>query len=979
MPIANWFSKPRWKHKDATLRAEAVSTDSHPDLLRQLADIALSDEAPVVRVAATRRLDDVPLLLKIATSDPESRVQKSAWQTLEKQLLQASDENTRQWREQLAGIKHPALIRTLAEKAASTDMRAVFQQKLSAANDISAILLSEPEASLRLALARRLEKPATLKRTLKLLGKKDPPLRAVLQQQLEKHDPESRKARLEAEALALCEQLEALIHGQNRHATSHPQQLLDGIQKDWQSLLDKAAQEPTVDIPTALQNRYQGAFNTAAVMLDPSRRESFLKTQQQQRAEQLLQEAESWLKQADNTPDQIPSLKVGQQLYQRLQALESTHLDPSLTERHNALQKHLDHWLQEHARHTTETPGVPDPENDVTEKARQILRSLDKTRQKSHIKSRDLTRLRRDWDALTAQHPEAGELNELNTAFRHGMEQLVEKLEQQHKQCDQAAAEAITLIDQVDAAVKDGHLAEAKQLFNQHVQKKKIAGASHPLIRQNKHRIDRSWNALKELRQWQKWSNDKVRQDLIDELKAIPTTGWHPDAILAKLKASSAQWKALEEQEKLDGDRYPVRNAKMWKEFRALQDALFELAQPYFAERAEHWNENLQRVQKQLATLQSLQVENLDTRQLAAHVREAVDWLKKLETLPPAERGKIAGQLREHINRLDKPLKTQYNEARARKESLIKKSQALLTNEDLTEAIAQAKALQAQWKKAGHVPQAQERKLWKRFRTTQDAVFARLEAEKKQARAEQEALRAAAQEFLASIQAKANTADSPEAIRALLGELENGWQAHRQSGLTRAYAELEKNLRNAASDFSRQQHIQSLELLKHAGDLCTDLETGAISAEKAQNQWQDTVITALARLGKAGHSAAWKAQQQRFAQAMQQAQGQTDPATKSPDSAQHARDDYLATLIAAEFLTGLETPAEFQEQRTAYQIDRLSRRMSGETLPTSSAEAQSLLEKFYTLSGLDESTHKAQQTRQQRLENALLKLLKSAP
>ncbi len=979
MPIANWFSKPRWKHKDATLRAEAVGAGSHPELLRQLADIALTDEAPVVRVAATRRLDDVPLLLKIATNDPESRLQKNASQTLEKLLLQASDENTRQWREQLAGIQQPALTRTLAEKAASTDMRALFQQKLSAAGDISAILLSEPEASLRLALARRLEKPATLKRTLKLLGKKDPTLRAVLQQQLEKHDPESRKARLEAEALALCEQLESLIHGQNRHASGQPQQSLDGIQKDWQSLLDKAAQQPAVDIPAALQNRYQGAFNTAAVMLDPSRRESFLKTQQQQRAEPLLQEAESWLKQAHSNTEKTPSLKAGQQLYQRLQALEPTHLDSSLTERLDSLQQQLDHWLQEHTRHTTETPGIADTDSEVTEKARQILRSLDKTRQKPHIQSRDLTRLRRDWDALTAQHPEAGELNELNTAFRHGMEQLVEKLEQQHKQRDQAAAEAIALIDQVDAAVKDGHLAEAKQLFNQHVQKKKIAGASHPLIRQNKHRIDRSWNALKELRQWQKWSNDKVRQDLIDELKAIPTSGWHPDAILAKLKASSSQWKALEEQEKLDGDRYPVRNAKMWKEFRALQDALFELAQPYFAERAEHWNENLQSVQKQLATLQSLQVENLETRQLAAHVREAVGWLKKLETLPPAERGKIAGQLREHINRLDKPLKAQYDEARARKEALIEKSQALLTSEDLTEAIAQAKALQSQWKKAGHVPQAQERKLWKRFRTAQDAVFARLESEKKQARAEQEAARSAAQEFLAEIQAKANTADSPEAIRALLGELESGWQAHRQSGLTRAYAELEKNLRNAASDFSRQQHIQSLELLKHAGDLCTDLETGAITAETAQKQWQDTVATALTHLGKAGQSAVWKTQQQRFAQAMQQAQGQAEPATESPDSAQHARDDYLAALIAAEFLTGLETPAEFQEQRTAYQIDRLSRRMSGETLPTSTAEAQSLLEKLYTLSGLDESTHNAHKTRQQRLEKALLKLLQSAP
>jgi len=980
MPIANWFSKPRWKHKDATLRAEAVSNGDHPELLQQLPEIALNDEAPMVRVAATRRLDNIDLLLKIAQSDPESRVQKAAWHTLEKHLLHASDENTRQWRDQLHRLQNPDLAKTLAKKADSREMRGLFQSKLHSPGDISDTLLSETDANLRLALAQRLEKPATLKRTLKQLGKKDPAVRTVLKQQLEKHDPESRQARLHEEALALCEQLESLIHGQNRPNTSEQrQQQLHTIRENWKKLQDKASQSPVVALPDALRTRFEGAYNTAAVMLDPARREDFMSQQRQQRTEQLLQEAEHWIKQAHAEPAKTtPTAQSGLQLQQRLQALDNENLTADQAARRASLRERLSESLQA-LELTPTTPHNESAEdrNHLAEQAQALLQSLHKTQQKSAIKSRDLARLRRQWDALLSQQATTDALKEFQEPFRRGMEQLVEKLEQQQRQRDEAAAAAVALIEKVDTAVKDGHLADAKQLFNQLVQKKKIAGTTHPLMRQNKHRIDRSWNALKELRQWQKWSNDKVRQDLIDELKAIPTSGWHPDAILAKLKETSARWKALEDQERLEGDRFPVRNSKMWKEFRTLQDALFELAQPYFAERAEHWNENLQRVQKKLASLESLQPENLDTRQLSTHVRDAVGWLKKLESLPPAERGKVAAQLREQINRLDKPLKAQYNEARARKQSLIEQSQGLLTHEDLHEAISQAKALQTKWKNAGYLPQSQERKLWKRFRAAQDAVFARLDAEKKQAQAEQEAARAAAQDFLSDIKTRAESAHSPEAIRTLLGELQSGWQTHRHSGLMRDYADLERTLREAAENFQRQQQTRSLQLLKQAGEICSRVEAGTLDAETAQQQWQNNITTKRNELGKAGHSPAWKAQQQRFEQGVQKLAN--TPNQTSSGTQQSPTDEYLTTLIAAEFLTGLETPPEYQEQRNAYQIDRLARRMSGENLPSSTTEARSLLETIYTLADVDAATRAAQQARQLRLEEALLKLLQNTP
>ncbi len=966
MPI-NWFSKPRWKNKDDAIRAEAVSQQNDPDLLKILPEIARTDPAASVRAAATRRLDNIPLLLEIARNDTQPRVQKAAWNTLEKILLTAKADAIPDCADALKTIDNPSLIRMLAEKAASPEIRHLFQTRITSQGQTSELLLIETDHELRLALAKRLTKPATLQRTLKRLGKRHPQLRQILQQQLIQHDPKTRIEHQRHTALSLCEQLENLVHGHkslNEKDIEQRRKALNHIQQSWQSLLETEKKTPGASLPPALINRFSGAFNTAELMLDPQRREAFLATQQAQRHKHLLKEATTMLENIQQRPENV-HIKHAKDLQRRLQDLTTHNTEAEIRRQASTLLEQIEAWLSQQQTSSGE-PGH-DP---VNEQAQTLLAVLHKALKSSHVHGRTLSRLRRQWDTLASEADHSDQLAAWESQFQQGMLQLAEKLEQQKKQRDQATEKALELIEKTQAAIQAGHLAEAKKLFNQHVQQKKIAGANHPLIKKNKHHIDRCWNALKELRQWQKWSNDKVRQRLIDELKATPTTGWHPDAMLAKLKDMSAQWKALEEQERLEGDRYPVRNQKMWKEFRALQDALFELAQPYFAERSDQWQKNLEEAENILRTLQNLHIDELEPRQMATHVRSAVQWLKKLETLPPAERGRIASQLRTQINRLDKPLKAHYDEARKRKQALIEQSRALQKNEDLTAAIEQAKALQKQWKTAGFVPQGQERKLWKQFRQAQDAVFARLDAEKQQAQAQQQALRNAAKAFLNDIESRAQAASTTAELKTLLSELRAGWATHDHAGLEHAFSKLENHLQARLQTARWQQQHQALSVLKQAGDICQQLETEAINPEAAQAQWHETIETALTQLGQAGNSPAWTRQRQRFEQALH------SPGQTSDENQQAA---YLQTLIAGEFLAGLDTPAEFQSQRQAYQVDRLARRMSGEPLPDSSQEAQNLLETLYTLANIDPTLRQAHHKRQQQLEKALLELLATMP
>jgi hypothetical protein len=77
-------------------------------------------------------------------------------------------------------------------------------------------------------------------------------------------------------------------------------------------------------------------------------------------------------------------------------------------------------------------------------------------------------------------------------------------------------------------------------------------------------------------------------------------------------------------------------------------------------------------------------------------------------------------------------IKDEYERNISRKTELVSQAQALVEMEDLRAAIDGAKNLQGEWKSVGLTPRQVDRKLWNDFRAACDAVFARLNAERKQ-------------------------------------------------------------------------------------------------------------------------------------------------------------------------------------------------------------------------------------------------------
>ena len=77
-------------------------------------------------------------------------------------------------------------------------------------------------------------------------------------------------------------------------------------------------------------------------------------------------------------------------------------------------------------------------------------------------------------------------------------------------------------------------------------------------------------------------------------------------------------------------------------------------------------------------------------------------------------------------------------------------------------------------------------------------------------------------------------------------------------------------------------------------------------------------------------------------------------------------------LIQAEFLTGLETPKAYLEERMAYQVKVLAERMSGERDMNNQQQAKQWLDDWFSAPKVDQKLWQSEQQRMQKVIKAML-------
>ena len=392
-----------------------------------------------------------------------------------------------------------------------------------------------------------------------------------------------------------------------------------------------------------------------------------------------------------------------------------------------------------------------------------------------------------------------------------------------------------TVVAAGEAAIAEGHLAEA----NKHlvaIDEAVSNGGSNAALSS---RIDALQAEYARLKGWQHWGGGRVRDDLVLEAEALAkTVAEHtaePEietvvaesvtgvdaAVVEQIAAPTADAVATEPAPKA---KKPARVAKLplkqhadaienlrerWKECDRLGgatsrslwqrfDGALKLAYvpvaAHLAKLKAARLENLDARNKLIATLDAvkvsapassetpLQAELQDFKELARALDSFQTEWRKLgpveHTVPHKAREALLTRMRKSMARLEAPLFEARRLAQLKRDKLIERAKALVTDAHARDVIAKVRELQAEWQReAKAMPLARnvENAMWTAFKTATDAVFTQRDAAFNARDAELKASKTVREELIAKVVAL-NESTSVADIKRTLMETDTAWR-----------------------------------------------------------------------------------------------------------------------------------------------------------------------------------------------------------
>jgi DNA repair protein SbcC/Rad50 len=210
MKFFSRLRKPDWEHQDAAIRLRAVQSGQQPPLLERLPEFAQRDPDADVRIAALRRVDDLPLLARRMRGENDERVAAVARERVIDGLCSAA-RPVEERITTMAELSDPAVLAAVAERAPERALRRAALERISRAGFLYERCLNDPDASLRLWLLERIDSPDALQRLSQAARKRDKTLTRAARERLQAVQLASGdRDALQRRILALCEQLERL-------------------------------------------------------------------------------------------------------------------------------------------------------------------------------------------------------------------------------------------------------------------------------------------------------------------------------------------------------------------------------------------------------------------------------------------------------------------------------------------------------------------------------------------------------------------------------------------------------------------------------------------------------------------------------------------------------------------------------------------------------------------------------------------------
>ena len=722
MSLLEPFSKPRWQHHKPEVRLAAVDEIDDPAVLLE---VLQADEDPGVRARALSRIDCKETLDKLIDEPPDTLSSELRSQARAQRLQQIVTADGAP-----PADADDAVLLRISQLADSPELIDAAIRRIVDPQSRMEIALSHPVARARLSAAQSLGDVEMLQTLMQQARHRDKAVFRHCRERVDAHLAEQRTAEERSQKLATIAEEAAELRAAVDSPDYRTRYLL--LAERWADLGEHAEAEEA--------QRIQGDLDTCARRVDQKvaeqaaeQREQALATEAGQTFVELLAELESLDAAVLATPESAAALEAQLNGIEERWVAALRHAHPA-AEQTEACKAQLSHWRAPLT--TLRNLASRSGELERFSKAAGQVDAADfKAIQKLQQQAVKLSRVLAWPDDLGAGMPAA------IATLREQRSQLDERLDKLQKKEQKTLEKVENAFEAFRTELATNHYRNADRALNR---LRNLLRQLSPSRQEHfQHELRPLLARLQEIHDWQGFAIEPKKQELIVQMQALIGCGEDADTVAARIKALQKEWKQL-------GPLSPRRDQELWREFRAAADEAWAPCKETFEARADARKQVYRQRMELVAQLRDYEskiawpdLENPDPEAPAPDwkmVRKTLNAARKaFAELTPVDRKherKSHKALDKVCNRIYAHLEHEYNRNIERKKALIEEAKTLVVAEDLRQAIDRAKTIQRQWKEIGLTPQRMDRPLWKEFRKTCDAIFARLGEERQQRNAE---------------------------------------------------------------------------------------------------------------------------------------------------------------------------------------------------------------------------------------------------
>ena len=533
--------------------------------------------------------------------------------------------------------------------------------------------------------------------------------------------------------------------------------------------------------------------------------------------------------------------------------------------------------------------------------------------------------------------------DELKQALTIEKKDYSDKLDKLHKR-----------INRLLGSTKRGNLQQAKREFNA------ISKASEKYTGKDKtalsDRLEAAEQALSKMGDWKDFATEPKYVELCDEMEALSGNRdkTHPDALAGKIAKLQKRWKALGHSDSAD---------QHWDRFKMAADKAYEPCTKFFEQRHLTRAKNLEKREPLVKEMQEL-LDKTDWEE-SPNYKEVETKLqnisKEWQKIKDVERD--AGQ--QQWDRLSKfktsiyaKLDVVYDNNLTLKKTLIEQAQTLLEKEPNEDMFSKLQLFQSRWKQVGITRRKQDQKAWKQFKAATDAIYQKLQGERKAKRAEENSQLEVYRDVTRKVRSLAKTANNLAQADSEFDQLQLDYKAlpplpntlpeKLTLGISKDFQRACDAYSKARTRITKQVRDQAMQALKDKAALCCEMENATTEDEiKRLSEAIEQIELGDKTLSK------------RFAKRLKAAQ--KDDRAKTIVEATKARESLCLDL---EILLDVNSPNEAKAQRMQVQLERLKTKGLGQAvqdkqtalkeikltwlcLPSAESETQAKLEKRF--------------------------------